>query len=620
MGIGTRVIAGLLAGFAGGAVAGLGESAVIASTSELTEYWLFLFGALTYGAIGSAIGAGWSVLSAIVPSWRSGIGATARSAGLAAALLGLVVARFRVVRDAFGESLPLFSATGIAVHVGLLLGAVVLYALVAGWLRSRASRRGPAAGAAGAAVGTIVLGALLAGVLTTVFGGEAPPAASTAGGAKGPNVVLIIVDTLRADHIGAYGAKNVSTPAMDALAQDGIVFERAFAQSSWTRPSISSIVTGLYPGSHSVMHKTDLLPAEVVTVAESMREAGYRTSGFVTNINVAPSFNFQQGFDEYRYLAPDFFFGATDSGSKLALYSVLRLVRERFLSKEKWVAHYYQDADTVNATALPWIDSYRGDRSFVLVHYMDPHDPYFEIPYNGKAIARVDTPNPAPERAEELRKLYATNIEYFDSFLAKVIAQLEARGLYDDALIVLTADHGEEFHEHGGWWHGTTLYDEQIHVPLIVKLPGNRNAGARESALARSVDIAPTMLTISGAGVPAAVQGRNLFGTAPAPTAIYAEEDHEGNVLEAIRTAEWKLILANPGNPRGLAEVELYDLVADPGERKNLADAEPARVTELKKNLETLRAASRASAVSGVSGAIDDADMERLKALGYVDE
>jgi arylsulfatase A-like enzyme len=465
-----------------------------------------------------------------------------------------------------------------------------------------------------------VLGALVAGVLTAVLGGEAPEVARTTAGANGPNVVLIIVDTLRADHIGAYGARNVSTPAMDALARDGIVFERAYAQSSWTRPSISSIVTGLYPGSHSVMHKTDLLPAEVVTIAESMREAGYRTSGFVTNINVAPSFNFQQGFDEYRYLAPNFFFGATDSGSKLALYSVMRLVRERFLSKEKWVAHYYQDADTVNRMALPWVDSHRGDRSFVLIHYMDPHDPYFEIPYNGRAIARVDTPNPAPERAEELRALYATNIEYFDTFLAKVFAQLEAQGLYKEALIVLTADHGEEFHEHGGWWHGTTLYDEQIHVPLIVKLPGNRNAGARETALARSVDIAPTLLTVAGASVPAAVQGRDLFGNTTAPAGVYAEEDHEGNVLESIRTTDWKLILANPGNPRGLAEIALYDLVADPGERNNVAAGETSRVAELKKDLVTLRDASRASAVSGVSGAIDDADMERLKALGYVDE
>ena len=620
MGFGQRLVAGLLAGFAGGAVAGLGESAVIAATSEITEYWLFLFGALSYGAFGSAIGAGWAVLSSIVPALRSEIATTARSAGLAAALLGIVVGRFRIVRDMFGESLPIASAAGIAVHLGLIVGAVLVYAAVAAWVRGRASRRGPVGGAAGAAVGSIALSALLAGALTALFGGEPEAATRGAATAKGPNVVLIIVDTLRADHLGAYGAKGLATPAVDALAADGIVFEKAFTQSSWTRPSISSIVTGLYPASHTVMHKTDLLPEDVVTIAESMRDAGYRTSGFVTNINVAPSFNFQQGFDEYRYLAPDFFFGATDSGSKLALYSLMRLVRERFLSKEKWVEHYYQDADTVNRIALPWVTTHRGERSFVLIHYMDPHDPYFEIPYNGKAVARVDTPNPAPERAEELRKLYATNIEYMDGFLAKVFAQLEAEGLYDDSIIVLTADHGEEFHEHGGWWHGTTLYDEQIHVPLIVKLPGNRNAGARDKSFARSVDIVPSILAAVGVPVPKAVQGRDLFGATAAPTAVYAEEDHEGNVLEAIRTADWKLILANAGNPRGLAPAELYNLAVDPFEKQNLAAGEPSRVAELTKDLATLRDASRASAVSGATGTIDAADMERLKALGYVDE
>ncbi len=620
MGFVQRLVAGLLAGFAGGAVAGLGESAVIAATSEITEYWLFLFGAVSYGAIGSAIGAGWAVHSALVPALRSEIGATARSAGLAAALLGVVVGRFRIIRDAFGESLPLASAAGIGVHVGLVIGALLFYAAVAAWVRGRASRRGPIGGAAGAAIGCVAFGALLAGALSALFGGEpsaAPRAASTA---KGPNVVLIIVDTLRADHLGAYGAKDVATPAIDALARDGVVFEQTFVQSSWTRPSISSIVTGLYPGSHSVMHKTDLLPEQVVTVAEAMREAGYRTSGFVTNINVAPSFNFQQGFDEYRYLAPDFFFGATDSGSKLALYSGMRLVRERFLSKEKWVEHYYQDAHTVNGTALPWVTTHRGERSFVLIHYMDPHDPYFEIPYNGKAVARVDTPNPAPERAEELRRLYASNIEYMDGFLGKVFAQLEAEGFYDDSVIVLTADHGEEFHEHGGWWHGTTLYDEQIHVPLIVKLPGNRNAGTRDKAFARSVDIVPTMLAAAAVPVPKTVQGRDLFGATQAPSAVYAEEDHEGNVLETIRTAGWKLITANAGNPRGLAETELYNLLTDPKEKTNLAARDSARVAALKKDLATLRDSSRASAVSGVTGAIDSADLERLKALGYVDE
>src|SRR5262245_4992648 len=171
MGFGARLIAGLLAGFAGGAVAGLAEAAVIAATSDLTEYWLFLFGAVSYGAIGSAIGAGWAVLSSIVPALRSDVRATAQSAAWPAALLGLVVGRFRIIRDAFGESLPLMSGAGIAVHVGLLIGAAIVFALVAAWIRSRAGRRGPLLGAAGAAIGCVVLGALAAGVLGALLGG-----------------------------------------------------------------------------------------------------------------------------------------------------------------------------------------------------------------------------------------------------------------------------------------------------------------------------------------------------------------------------------------------------------------------------------------------------------------
>jgi len=403
------------------------------------------------------------------------------------------------------------------------------------------------------------------------------------------------------------------------LARDGVVFERTYAQSSWTRPSIASIVTGLYSGSHSVMYKTDLLPAGVVTVAEAMKSAGYRTSGFVTNINVAPSFNFQQGFDEYRYLAPNFFFGATDSGSKLALYSGMRLIRERFLSKYKSVEHYYQDAHTVNGTSLPWLDGHKDQRSFVLIHYMDPHDPYFEIPYNGKAVARVDTPNPAPERAEELRRLYASNIEYMDGFLGALFAQLKSEGIYDDTLIMLTADHGEEFHEHGGWWHGTTLYDEAVHVPLIVKLPGNRDAGRRESSLARLIDVAPTLLTAVGVAVPREVQGRDLFGKYQPITSIYAEEDHEGNVLASLRAGDWKLIVANAGNPRGLAEVELYNVTVDPQEKSNVAASNSERVAAMRKDLAAMHEASRASAVSGTSGALNAEDEERLRALGYME-
>jgi len=615
----TRLIAGVLGGFAGGALAGIGESAVIAATSDITEYSLFLFGAVSYGLIGAGLGGGWSVVSGIFPRLRSLAAAAASSAGLAAALLALVVGRFRIVRDVFSENLPLLSGAGIAVHVGLLVGAAVVYLVVASVIRSSAAKRGPIGATMLASVVAIAIGALAGVVLSAVAGGPPSVAAVPPSTAKGPNVILIIADTLRADHVGAYGAADVKTPAIDSLAADGVVFEKAYAQSSWTRPSIATILTGLYPGSHAVMHKTDLLPTEVVTVAEAMKKGGYRTSGFVTNINVAPSFNFQQGFDEYQYLAPDFFFGATDSGSKLALYSLMRLIRERFLSKQKFVSHYYQDAQAVNATSLPWLTANRDQRFFVLIHFMDPHDPYFEIPYNGRAVARVDTPDPAPERAEELRKLYASNIEYMDGFLARLFAELKEQGLYDDTVIAFTADHGEEFHEHGGWWHGTTLYDEQIHVPLIVKPAGQGTGGRREAALARLTDVTPTLLAAAGVPLPTGVQGRDLFGSSVPPTATYAEEDHEGNVLAAIRTADWKLVLANEGNPRGLATVELYDLRADPGEKTNIAAKQQERVAALRRDLEGLRQASRASAVSGVTGAIDAADEERLRALGYLE-
>jgi arylsulfatase A-like enzyme len=615
----TRVIAGVLGGFAGGALAGIGESMVIAATSEITEYWLFLFGAASYGLIGAGIGGGWSVVSGVLPRLRSKEGSAASSTALPAALLGLVVGRFRIIRDAFGESLPLLSGAGIAVHLGLLVGALVVYLLVSGAVRRSAARRGPLGATVVATVAMLVVGGLASIAANLVAGGPAEKTAAAPSTTKGPNVILIIADTLRADHVGAYGARDVATPAIDSLAADGIVFDKTFAQSSWTRPSIATILTGLYPGSHSVMHKTDLLPTDVVTVAEAMRQGGYRTSGFVTNINVAPSFNFQQGFDEYQYLAPDFFFGATDSGSKLALYSLLRLIRERFLSKQKFVEHYYQDAHTVNETSLPWLTGHTDERFFVLIHYMDAHDPYFEIPYNGRAVARVDTPDPAPERAEELRTLYASNVAYMDGFLAKLFAALKEKGLYDDTVIAFTSDHGEEFHEHGGWWHGTTLYDEQIHVPLIIKPAGKTVGGRREASFARLIDVTPTLLATAGVAAPAGVQGRDLLGAPAAPSAVYAEEDHEGNILKSIRTADWKLIVANEGNPRSLAPVELYDLRSDPGEKSNLAAKEPGRVTELRRDLEALAAASRASAVKGSTGAIDAADEERLRALGYLE-
>ncbi|RMD86041.1 MAG: hypothetical protein D6815_00630 [Candidatus Dadabacteria bacterium] len=616
----SRISAGAAGGFVGGALVGIAEAAVVAATSSATEYWGFLFGALSYGLFGAGLGAGWSVFASVVRLVRDESASLATAAGLAAAMLGFVVARFRITRDVFGEALPIGTTTGLLVHLALIAAAAGVFWLLGRTMKRVAVRRGAIRGGLSWVLSVVVVAAVVSAGLTGLFGGEerAPAAPKGAGSGERPNVVLIIADTLRADHVGAYGLRQVATPAIDALAADGILFERTYADSSWTRPSIATILTSLYPSSHQVMHKTDLLPDEVETLAEALKAAGYSTAGFVTNINVAPSFHFEQGFDSYDYLAPDFFFGATDSGSKLSLYSGMRLIRERFLSKKKYVNHYYQDARTVNGETLPWLDRASGRPFFVLIHYMDPHDPYFEIPYNGRAVARVETPNPPASKAEELRRLYQSNVEYMDRFLGALFAEMKKAGVYDNTVVAFTADHGEEFQEHGGWWHGTTLYDEVLHVPLIIKLPNGSRRGTRERRIARLVDVMPTLLRAVGVDVPKACQGRDLLGGSDAPTAVYAEEDHEGNVLHAVRTERWKLILANAGNPRGLPEVALYDLQADPGETRNLAGELPDRVAALRADLQVLEQAAAASAVHGESGDIDAASRERLRALGYI--
>jgi arylsulfatase A-like enzyme len=613
-----KIPSAVLGGFVGGCLVGLAEAVVIAVAGGGDEYGVFRFGAISYGLIGAALGAGVGVGTSILTFFaRDARSAGALAAGGVAALLGLAVARFRIVRDVFAESLPIASGQGLAVHAGLLVGAVVVL-----WLVRRLVLATSREGSAGI-VSSAVLAVALVGVgsgATAVLDGmtTAKPVPSQPGTAQGPSVILIIADTLRADHIGAYGSKATKTPGMDRLARDGVVFENSFANSTWTRPSVATILTSLYPSSHKVMYKTDLLPDPVETIAETMKGAGYRTVGYVTNINVAPSFHFEQGFQEYYYLTPEFFFGATDSGSKLSFYSGMRLVRERFFAKDKWVQHYYQDAQTVNGGALPWLDRNASGPFFSLVHYMDPHDPYFEIPYNGVAVARVDTPNPDPSQRDRLADLYASNVEYLDRFIGNLIEALKASGHYDDTAIALVADHGEEFYEHKGWWHGTTLYDEESRVPIIVKLPKNAKAGTRVKAPAQLLDVAPTLLAAVGMTSPEAMQGRDLFSDTPAPAALFQEEDHEGNVLHSIRTDRWKLIVANEGNPRGLAPVELYDMTADPKETKNVAAEHADVVEKLKADLETLKVMAASKAVTGTSGAVDAATAEKLRSLGYL--
>lgn len=615
--VGAGIAGGILAG---ATVGGLEAVASWFGTHGAGELPAVGWALLVYAAIGGLAGFGAGVLAMILRIDGFGLGL----AGVAAAL-GFVVARFRIIRDVFLEQLPPGPLTLVAQVVGLVL-TVALAVAVWRWLRGADARRSwltrPAL-AAGLVAGLAALWAVVGRLVAPAPG---PPVAARAAAAPAdaPNVLLVMVDTLRADRLGVYGHPKAKTPSVDALAADGVRGAHAFAQASWTRPSVGTILTGLYPSSHGAVHKADILPDRVETIAELLSARGYYTVGFPNNINVSPGFNFGQGFAEYRYLAPDLFFWADEAAAKLTLYNGLRLVRERFLARRVNVRNYYQPADVVTDTIIEWLDSPGAKQGpfFLFAHYMDPHDPYFVHPYNGEGYARVANPNPPASVAAKYSDLYDGEIAFFDTHLGRLIDDLKRRGLYDRTLIVLTADHGEEFHEHGGWWHGTTLYDEQIAVPLILKPPAGGARGRVIAELTTSLDIAPTIATAAGVAVPPVMQGHALpLGGEPAIArpSVFAEEDLEGNVLQAVRTPTSKLITANPGNPRGLQPEELYDLATDPGEQRSVVAGEPVLLEELRAALGRSYLEARAHAGAGSQTDVDSVTKDRLRALGYLD-
>jgi len=620
-GAGTRALG---AGAAGGLVAGATVGA-----AEALAAWVHLHGPgelpalgwalVAYGAAGAGLGLGAGMVAALAGG--DGFGLALAGVGTA---LAYAVARFRIIRDLFLEQVP-HGLVPLAVQVGALavvaLGAVLLWRALRGADERRAPLTRP--GVAAVVVG-LLAAAWAGGAQMKPPPTPAPLSPRGAAPAGAPNVVLIMVDTLRADHLSCYGSAAVKTPHIDALAADGLRWVNTFSQASWTRPSVATILTGLYPSSHGAIHKADRLPDRVDTLAEVLGRAGYHTVGFADNANISQAFNFQQGFDEYRYLAPDFFFGASEPAAQLALYSGLRLVRERFFAHYVDVHHYYQPAEVVTAEVRRWLD--RGARAepfFLFAHYMDPHDPYFAHPFNGEGYARVAHPNPPPARAERLHHLYEGEVAYLDEHLGVLFDDLKRRGLYDKTMVVLTADHGEEFREHGGWWHGTTLYDEQIHVPLIVKPAGAHGLAQVRDELATSLDIAPTIVAAAHAQPAAAMQGHVLpldGGAAPARESTFAEEDLEGNVLQAVRTRAWKLVTANPGNPRGLAPEELYDLPRDPGEQRNVVASAPADADRMRAALGRSVLEAREHGGASEQIGVDAATKARLKALGYTQE
>ncbi|MBC7171331.1 MAG: sulfatase-like hydrolase/transferase, partial [Polyangiaceae bacterium] len=536
-------------------------------------------------------------------------------AGLFFGTLGLPIAIFRVKRDLFGDELALKSKEGLLVLLASVAVAVTLGTLISLTLRALARARGTAflARAWG--------GPLVAFVTVLGFVGLASARPSTdmvasgralsAAPADAKNVIVIVVDTLRADALGAYGYSKARTPNLDRFARDAVRYDRHFANASWTRPSFASIMTGRYPSNHGVMALQAPLPEEVKTIAEAFAEGGYYTSGIVTNTNVSPVYNFHQGFDEYAYLEPSFVLGANDLQSKLLVVQLMRRVIQRFVPVAPGSA--YQDAETVNERVFTWLDRAKASTGenpfFLFVGYMDPHDPYFEHPYNTVAYDKASHQEPELSEAERLRELYDGEVAYFDEHFGRLIDDLRRRGLYDDTTIVVTSDHGEEFGEHGGFWHGVTLYDEQIRMPLFVKPAGGAHAGTVVRHFTQSVDLLPTLLAENGLAAVEGVQGGLL--TTPSPH-VFAEESHHDNVLRSLRVLdngeEVKLITANAGNPRGVEERELYRVGSDPGERRNVATEEAATTARLETALDEAEAHYREGAARPAENVEMDCD------------
>ncbi len=571
-----------------------------------------VYAALLYGALWSLVGLGVALLVSLLRR-RPLASQTTLGLTLSLSLSALALVRFIVFRDVFHEA-PGKGVVALLTGVLVATGAAVLVQLGGRWVRHRflADRM------SGAFLWVVPLAALLAFGVRTQMSDEpsSQTAKKPARPLAGKGVILVVVDTLRADALGTYGAPahrgQPASPRLDAWAKEGAVYTDVSAQASWTRPAVASILTSRHVSGHDTMAKTAVLPAALPTLPSLVQQKGVATAAVVTNYNLEREYGFDRGFDHFEYLAPDRYLGAPEAASRLAAYNAYRLAREKLLTGSREARHFYQSGAAVNARAFDLLDSI-GDKDFFLwLHYMEPHDPYFSV--DGKSYARVSTPRPPAAWAEDMRAAYKDGVSRFDAHFGELLDGLAARGLDGKVTVVVVSDHGEEFAEHGGFYHGVTLYEEQLKVPLVVRGPGV--VAQVVPGLARQIDVAPTILARFGFEAPSTWEGRDLFGSTAWPELTIAEEDHEGNVLKSIRQAQKKLILANPENPRGLKAAELYDLTQDPKEQYSQnAPSDVQKLSDALSERQTL--AKKGGAAAGQKAMDADAEAE-LRSLGYV--
>ena len=406
-----------------------------------------------------------------------------------------------------------------------------------------------------------------------------------AAAAERPNVVLVTLDTTRADRMGFLGSTRGLTPALDALAREATVFEKAFAQAPITTVSHATILSGTYPQFHRVNDFGVPLPASVPWLPDLLRAQGYRTAAFVGALILDPRGGLAPGFDRG--------FDTYDAGFKIK-----RGKEDRYATMER-------RGGEVVSRALAWLSQRPPGPFFLWVHLYDAHDPYEA---------------PEPFRSRFARAPYDGEIAYVDAQVGKLIAGLRAAELLDGTAVAVIADHGESLGEHGESTHGVFLYDPTIRVPLLVKRPGGRDAGRRVASRVSAVDLAPTLLDLAGAAVPPGMQGESLMpllsAARPADRPAYAETDYPQRAFGWSRLAAWRIDrFLYVKAPRR----ELYDVAADPAAAHDLAGERAAVADGIARRLEEFRRRTTAGTGGGPPApAVDPALAEKLSALGYV--
>ncbi|WEL21113.1 sulfatase [Halorhabdus sp. BNX81] len=449
------------------------------------------------------------------------------------------------------------------------------------------------------------------------------------------NIVLVTIDSLRADHLGYYGYDRETSPVIDSLAADGLSFD-AYANSSWTRASFPSIITSTYPLEFGGF---EYLSDQRTTVGSVVSEGDYETAAFHSNLWLSRDYNYGRGFDQ-------FYDSKTDPSllAKLRAFVKLNLDDDGIVyrtlqrlydvTEEKAgvdVGQTYKDAETITDEAIEWIESTTGD-FFVWVHYMDVHHPY--VPHSKISADLGIDPGVSEREAIQLRRkmleepeeisddeyqtlvdLYDTEIRYTDTHIGRLIDVANQHGGDEDTAVVLTSDHGDEFREHGQFSHTPTMYDEVLHVPIIVSGADVKETGHQDEQV-ELLDIAPTVADLADVPTPDSYRGRSLLAAAGSgeDVDVISETWQNDEYKLSVRTPEWKYIWDRDAGVR-----ELYHLASDPDETQNVINDQPDIADNLQERLREHLEELRETNETLPNVSMDNETEARLKDLGYLE-